>query len=222
MLMGNPLHYSLELPERCLQLIDELWPCAQLILQKDRPELGSLTTTFLISMSMPIISLPVERIERHRAAIGQAYADDRLVDGDAAVSIMAVLGGQEFGKAPFFSPESWSYVFCPKEALFNIANGLPERFAEVLCSQEAFDSVRRMPASQWCSVLRNAMAHGGIGYLDADGRSSYGRPVAMYVFVSAKREKEDHDQIVGLHLLRISEENYRVFLSKWVGWLRHH
>jgi hypothetical protein len=27
--MGNPLHYSLELPQRCLQLIEELWPHAE-------------------------------------------------------------------------------------------------------------------------------------------------------------------------------------------------
>jgi hypothetical protein len=24
--MGNPLHFSAELPQRCLQLINELWP----------------------------------------------------------------------------------------------------------------------------------------------------------------------------------------------------
>jgi len=218
--MGNPQHYSLELPERCLQLIDELWPHAELVLQKDRPELGSLTTTFLISMSMPIINLPVERVERHRTVIDQGYADDRLIDGATAASITAVLGGQKFCKAPFFSPGSWSYVFCPSDALFNIANGLPEQLAEALGSQEAFDRAGRMPASQWCSVLRNALAHGGIGYLDAGGRSSYGRPVTTYIFVSAKRDEEDHDEMVGLHLLRISEENYRTFLSKWVGWLR--
>lgn len=218
--MGNPLHFSLELPQRCLQLIDDLWPHAQLILQKDRPELGSLTTTFLISMSMPIINLPVERIERHRAATGQAYADDRHIDGEAATSITAVLGGQELGKAPFFGVGSWSYVYCPKDALFNISNGLPELFAERLGSEGALENARKMPASQWCSILRNAMAHGGIGYLDADGRSSYERSVAMYVFISAKYDRENRDEVVGLHLLRISENDYRTFLRKWVDWLR--
>ena len=36
-----------ELPQRCLQLIEELWPCAEKVLPKDKPELGALTTTFL-------------------------------------------------------------------------------------------------------------------------------------------------------------------------------
>jgi hypothetical protein len=33
--MGNPLHYSLELPQRCLQLIEELWPY---VLQTKQPQ----------------------------------------------------------------------------------------------------------------------------------------------------------------------------------------
>jgi hypothetical protein len=78
--MVNPLHYSLELPQRCLQLIEELWPHAEKARQRGLPKLGALTTTFLISMSMPIINLPVERIERYKNERGQGYADDRHVD----------------------------------------------------------------------------------------------------------------------------------------------
>lgn len=74
--MGNPLHFSTELPGRCLQLIEELWPYAERTRQQDRPDLGSLTTTFLISMSMPIINLPIERIERHKNPEVEGYADD--------------------------------------------------------------------------------------------------------------------------------------------------
>jgi hypothetical protein len=44
--MGNPLHFSMEVPQRCLQLIEELWPHVENTRQADRPELGSLTTTF--------------------------------------------------------------------------------------------------------------------------------------------------------------------------------
>jgi hypothetical protein len=38
--MGNPLHFSAELPQHCLQLIDELWPHVEKIRQAGRPELG--------------------------------------------------------------------------------------------------------------------------------------------------------------------------------------
>ena len=39
--------------------------------------------------------------------------------------------------------------------------------------EEAATRVGKMPTSQWCSILRNAMAHGGIAYLNEIGRSSY-------------------------------------------------
>jgi hypothetical protein len=43
--MGNPLHYSVELPQWCLQLIDDLWPLAEQTRQRSAPGLGPLSTT---------------------------------------------------------------------------------------------------------------------------------------------------------------------------------
>jgi hypothetical protein len=101
--MGNPLHYSLELPQRCLQLIDELWPYAEKTQQPNHPNLGPLTTTFLISMSMPIINLPIERIERGRN--GESYADDRPIDPAVTKAVDHMLGGQTQSPIPWLSPK---------------------------------------------------------------------------------------------------------------------
>jgi hypothetical protein len=216
--MGSPQNFNLELPRRCLQLIEELWPYAERTLQADRPDLGSLTTTFLISMSMPIINLPVERIERNLAASEQGYADDRHIDEDAARAIGKVLGGQELLKAPFYIPGAWRFISCNKPPFFNIANPLPDDIASELSSVRAADCAGKMPTSQWCSILRNAMAHGGIAYLNADGQSTYGEAVDMYVFVSGKYDNDSY-KLVGLNLLRIREADYRAFPRKWVDWL---
>lgn len=112
----------------------------------------------------------------------------------------------------------------------NIANGLPEGLAEALSGDEAVSAARDMPTSQWVSTLRNAMAHGGIAYLDEIGRSSYGTPVKMFAFVSGKygKSKCEHaeadcrfgmGELEGLNILRISETDYRQFLEAWVAWL---
>ena len=78
-----------------------------------------------------------------------------------------------------------------------------------------------METSQWCSTLRNALAHGGIAYLDERGRSSYDRPVTMYAFISQKYEGPcDQRRLVGANILRISEAHYRDFLRRWVAWLQ--
>lgn len=216
--MGNPLHYSLELPQRCLQLIDGLWKHVEKTRQAHHPELGSLSSTFLISMSMPIINFPVERIERHVNAKNESYADDRINDPKLAEAVATILGGQKLSKAPFYSSHVWSFATHRDKPPFNIARGIPDDIAAELGSEEAAIRASNMPTSQWCSTLRNAMAHGGIAYLDEDGRTSFGRPVKMYAFVSGIFDQRE--TLIGLNLLRIKEVDYRIFLRSWVDWLQ--
>jgi hypothetical protein len=216
--MSNPRHYSVEIPQRCLQLIDELWPHAEKTQQPNHPDLGPLTTTFLISMSMPIINLPVERIERHRSTRNEGYADDRYIDATLTAAVDTILSGQELRKAPFYSHGAWSYASNSDGAAFNVARSLPTDLGQQLCTKAAIAKAAKMPTSQWCSILRNAMAHGGIAYLDEHGQTSYGQPVKMYAFISGPNVK-DQEQPVTLNVLRISEVNYRIFLRRWVEWL---
>lgn len=212
--MGNPLHYSQELPRRCLQLIDELWPHASNTLQKDRPELGALTTTFLISMSMPIINLPLERIEQHRSSKKPAYANDRAIAPALTDEVDKILGGQVLERAPFYETGSWRFA---KHAPFNVAEGLSEELVDSLSGDAAVKRASKMQTSQWCRILRNAMAHGGIAYLDINGRTSHGVSVDGYAFVSGVYDEKRG--LIEVNVLRISEIHYRNFLRKWVGWL---
>lgn len=215
--MGNPAHYSLELPQRCLQLIDGLWDHAQQVLQADIPKLGPLTTTFLLSMSMPIINLPIERIGVPQQKSGQSYADDRGKDPELSKAIISTLG-KKFREAQFYSPDAWSYCYYETNR-FNIADWLPSSIVEGLATKEAEKRASEMPVSQWVFILRNALAHGGIVYLDASGRPTDVAPIGMYLFVSGDFDKGNRDKLIGLKFLRISEANYRDFLRAWVGWL---
>ena len=61
--LGSPIEKSLCECKIASPLNFELWPHVEKIRQAGRPELGPLTTTFLISMSTPIINLPIERIQ---------------------------------------------------------------------------------------------------------------------------------------------------------------
>jgi hypothetical protein len=171
-------------------------------------------------MSIPIVGLPIERVDKHRTAAEYNYADDREIDPRFAAKILDVLGGQVFRKAPFFTPNAWSYACCPIENRFNVARGIPEKIATELATKDSMTRAGRMPTSQWSSVLRNAMSHGGIAYLDAAGKSTFDQSVAMFAFVSGKYDEDDRTKLIGLQILRVSEENYRQFLHKWVSWLR--
>lgn len=122
--MGIPNHYSLELPQRCLCLVDELWPKVEMTFQSGNEHLGPLTTTFLFSMANPIVNLPIERIERQLSDKVDSYADDSELEPQLADAIRHVLGGREVQQAPFFKPDAWS--FCQWMEPFNIAKGIPE------------------------------------------------------------------------------------------------
>jgi hypothetical protein len=218
--MGQPGNYSLELPRRCIALLRELHPLVKKVRQPDRPDLGPLTTTFILSMSMPIISVPIERIAVARGSEYERFVSDPIEDA-ALKAIDEALGGGEIGKAPFFADGDWQFVRLKRRTL-NIAEGLPPEVLKELGDPDAQSEARKMPGCQWYATLRNALAHGGIMYLDEFGRTSYGGPVSMYAFVSGRYDSDSCERpkpLNGVNILRIRQQAYLNFLERWVQWL---
>lgn len=214
-----------------MALIDQLWGEAAKIHGGERPDLGPLTSTFLISMSMPVLTIPLERIERQIDKVdGEGYADDRYLNPVAVKAFEDVIRRGSLGDAPFYREGAWRFHNVTEGPFPNIAAGLPDAMADALSSSAAVEAARKMPALQWISIIRNAMAHGGIAYLDERGRSSHGTPVKMYAFVSGKYGKPKCQHAEGqcrygpgalerLNILRVSEADFRDFLREWVAWL---
>lgn len=216
--MANPSHYSLELPDRCLRLIDELWPHVQQIYEPNRMNEGPLTSTFLLAMAMPMIILPVERLEK-QSSKNEGYADDLHLDAHLNVAVKKALGSSHFKKSPFFATGAWSYVHWLDPSL-NISRGLPEGLSAQLSASDAFKDAEDMPTSQWCSILRNALSHGGVAYLNAQGRSMSGDQAEMFCFVSGKYGGPERDVLESLRCLRVKESDFRDFLRRWADWLK--
>ena len=220
--MGSPNHYGLELPIRCLDLLDALWPHAQGVYPQHRKDLGPLTATFLLSMAMPIINLPIERIERRVSARVEGYVDDHDLDTALTRRMQERLGAKPIRNAPFFVHGHWSYDQAIADAPVNIANGFPEDVAHRLGKPAAVDAASNLPGNQWSSVLRNSLAHGGIAYLDKAGNSAWETPTHYLAFVSGSY---DHDEcgrpirLKAVRTLRISMTDFRSFLHTWVQWL---
>lgn len=218
MVVANPNHYSLELPQRCLRLIDELWPHVQQVYEPNGTKEGPLTSTFLLAMAMPMIILPIERLER-QSSKNEGYADDLHLDPSLSASVKSGLGATPFAQSPFFTPGAWSYVHWLDPSL-NISRGLDDELTAQLSASESYRDAADMPASQWCSVLRNALSHGGVAYLDAQGRSARGAQADMFCFVSGKYGGPKRDVLESLRCLRIKEADFRDFLRRWGNWLK--
>jgi hypothetical protein len=223
--MGTPVHFSSELPERCLLLIDKLLPQVRETFVPGERDLGPLTTTFLYAMAMPIITLPMERVKRHRerAKKGEeGYMDDRALSPDLAAAVDEALGAQPLSKAPFYRADHWRFFEHDYQDGMNLANGFPHDAERGLQSEDAAVAAANMPAEHWAQCLRNALAHGGATYLDKHGHYTRGANAAMIAFSSAKYPGGNPTlPPERLRHLRINETHFLDFIWLWVGWLHH-
>jgi hypothetical protein len=201
-----PEHYSRDIVQRCGRLIDTLLPVVKGGSANDFG--GPLSTTLLLALGTPMIVLPCERILQTNRV-----GNDRHVDPDFADGIHAVLGnGTTFADAPFGGGERWSYVSdWPR---FNIAQSWPHDLLHSLAEPQAVASANSTPARQVITDLRNALAHGGVIYLDVKGQQS-GDEAAMLAFVGTVHNGPSSP----FNILRISEEGFQSFLQSWANWL---
>lgn len=212
--MGNPLHFSLEVPKRAHQLLRDLYEH----LGESEGTRLPLKATFLLSVSMPIVILPIERILKYRRGANSGHMNDavlnpKLADAvDQAIDLQAAVHQADFFMGP------WEFASLDRgEGFPNLAaDGLPDAIAGLLDMPAAIEDARTLSANRFCKILRNALAHGGILYLDEDGRSSSTAPVQRFAFVST----DNPNAPTKLLFLRIGMADYRAFLQKWVEWLK--
>ena len=182
--MGLPNHYSRDIALRCESLIRHLLPKIAEGLLDDARFGGPLRTTFLLAMATPMIVLPVDRIFKPGSPRAAQAGDDRDLDPALAKELASVLGAtRSFGDAPFTQAGAWSYV--QAHPPFNIARAWPDEVLAALSTPQAFEAARNAPARRVLLDLRNALAHGGVAYLDEYGRNSAAQ-AAMFAFVSAR------------------------------------
>ena len=212
--MTAPDHYSREIAVRCQNLILHLLPKINEGLPDDPQFGGPLRTTFLLAMATPMIVLPIERIFKPATRHAPQVGDDREFDPALAEAVGNILGGSRtFSDAPFFANTEWSYVqgWPP----FNVAGDWPHELLGSLGTPQAIDAARNAPASHILLVLRNALAHGGVAYLDEAGLNTRDQ-AAMFAFVGTQTR---NGQIVGLNILRVHEDDFGAFLAAWTEWL---
>jgi hypothetical protein len=208
--MSRPEHYSLEIAARCQRLIEQLTG------RIDEDSLlvdewgGPLRTTFLLAMSAPMVVLPMERL--FRPLFSKAgVADDTALDPALADRVRDTLGpDRRFEEARFYLPNAWSYA--PAIAPFPVAEAWPAAIFDLLSAAEAKAAAASAPAADVLECLRNALAHGGVAYLDRSGRQT-DHATDMLAFAARTRDRKN------LQLLRVRIDDYQQFLRAWTAWL---
>lgn len=202
-----------------MRLIEALLPTAGRVRMPGEKHLGPLTTTFLLALATPMILLPLERVRRHRDSAEGAYINERPLEDNLALAIDEALGSSSLKNSPFFSEGHWRFAAMPYHGE-NLAMNFPHQLEGALADPGSEYAASNMPAEQWSSCLRNALAHGGVFYLDEEGRQSFGGVAHSLAFVSARYPRGEGTQAPDqLRSLRIAEADFFTFLKNWTQWV---
>lgn len=131
---------------------------------------------------------------------------------------------RKVGEAPSSirgEPEAWSYASIAYEAGQNFAVRFPVELADGLSHPKASKAADQMCTREWANCLRNALAQGGIVYLDEEGRQARGKPTRLMGFVSAiypnGNMRKPPERLIAL---RTTPDNFRTTLERWVCWVQ--
>ena len=213
--MGIPQHYSRDIAQRCSALICHLRPVVQSGLPDDDRFGGPLDTTFLLAMATPMIVLPVERIFKPTRPGAEPPADDRELDPALADRVGDVLGPMQcLASAPFAILLAGGATWRTPNLSMLLAGGRSS-FSNGFGSDAAIAEADRAPVHRILLDLRNALAHGGVAYLDAEGHDGDGQAVQL-AFASARTK---NGRVTALNILRIHQDHFCDFVLAWACWL---
>ena len=202
--MGVPSRFAIEYPQRALELI-------QLF---DKPaRRRDLVGSFGLLAAAALLTIPYERMKASH------FLHDGEKDADLAAEIER-LKKVKFLAAPFWCGESagpWrqSRVMGSVEQV----DAWRDELARHSLGDDA-NTIKRRSAEEVIRVLRNALAHGNIIYLDKNDREIAGHRMMSMAFLSRYEETdEQRKQATTYRVVVTSEDEFLRFVKAWAGWV---
>lgn len=204
-----PSVFTYDFAGRCRSLIDGLEKAAGDI-SDPRFGTGPLITTFAITMAMPLIIVPIERLgtyrgaakhdrgnlpqmyERLRAELEKPFADASF-RGEGTWSLLSVPG-------PVRNPHDWS------EHLGKTGDLFDSRFCDAMDAQ---------PALNVLNGLRCALGHGSIAYLNRHGQFAPGEEAEVIALFA--KDYDNDERVVRIY--SVNQDDFLDFLRSWADFL---
>jgi hypothetical protein len=201
-----PERFVVEYPERCLALLEMLEPMARE---------SQLVGSFSLLVAPSAFVIPYERMQaRHPMHL-------RGHDGDLDSALRRLDSSERFLAASFWNgaePGEWRFSRI-MEHVENTHRWHDEAGLHPM-SPEAVNKVADCNAGKVLRVIRNALAHGNVVYLNADGLEMRGTEVQFLAFLTRYEETEEQRRVAETYRLVVTtEETFLRFVKAWTTWV---
>ncbi|MBB5704115.1 hypothetical protein FHS76_004030 [Ochrobactrum daejeonense] len=202
--MGVPDRFAIEYPRRALELIGMLEAPA-----RENNLLGS----FGLLAASAILTIPFERMRKSH------FLHDDARDADLVKNLKA-LGKAVFLEAPFWrAPPDGVWRQSRIVNTVDEVHGWLDQDGRDPRSEEA-NTIQTRKASEVLRVLRNALAHGNIIYLDKNGQEIAGHQMVYMAFLSRYEETAaQREQAETYRVVITTEEAFLDFVKSWAEWI---
>ena len=202
--MGVPSRFAIEYPQRALQLIEVF---------EEQARHQDLVGSFGLLAAAAVLTIPYERMKAGH------FLHDKGQDHDLAAEIKR-LEKERFLSAPFWGdkpPGEWrqSRIMASVDRVdsWKDEKGRPSLSADA-------NTIENRKAEEVIRILRNALAHGNIIYLDHNGRENAGNRMVYLAFLSRYEENEEQRKLATTYRVVVtSEDDFLRFVKAWARWV---
>ncbi len=199
----TPERFATEYPERCLSLLGAFEEIA---------ERHDLVGTFSVMLASSVLIIPWERVRNQHPLTQEA--------GGELQREMRALERARWIAADFWEgnpPTSWKFSLVTGDP--NNVHGWTDAEERPSFSNEA-NTIQRRTVGEVFRVLRNALAHGNIVYLDRNGQETPGNRVEHLAFLSRYEETPQQRAASETYrLVTVREREFLAFVRAWAQWV---
>ena len=201
-----PKRFVVEYPERCITMLEMLEPAA-----RKEQLLGS----FSLLVAASLFLIPYERMKKTHP-LNNRRDEPELYDAIRALE-----------RQPFKPSDMWG-DYTPRNWRFSRIITNPDRTENWLDEDEchpmeetAINTIDKRKIGEVLRVVRNALAHGNVVYLDEHGYEQHGETVQYLAFLSRYEENEEQrNKSETYRLVATTEEEFLTFIKCWANWLQ--
>jgi hypothetical protein len=203
--MGIPRRFVIEYPQRALQLIDAMEAYAR------RQE---LLGSFGLLAAASVLTMPYERMK-------PSHFLHPSESSKPMAAALRSLKRSRFLDAPFWqgrAPGDWRM----SRIMMNIHASYmwTDEIGRHPFAPDAVNKIESRDAESVLRVIRNALAHGNVVYLDENGHETPGHQLRYLAFLSRYEESpEQRGESQTYRIVATTEEEFLTFIRYWAKWV---